>query len=131
MHHLASGRLLAHRPDTGRGRADPYAPTIRHRLGELGILGQKPVPRVDRIRPHPLRRLKDSVDPQIRIPCRGRPHFVRSIRHPHVGRSPIGLRVDRRGLDTSFLAGPENAHRDLTPIRHEDTLETANRTSRI
>jgi hypothetical protein len=44
-----SGGLVAHRPDSARWRTDPRDAGIDDVLGEVGVLGQEPEARVDRV----------------------------------------------------------------------------------
>ena len=59
----ALGReLVAHGPDRCGRRADEDDPAAVERLGEVGVLGEKAVARVDRVGAGPARRLDDPVD---------------------------------------------------------------------
>ena len=47
--------LVAHRPDAGRTRADEDQSRVGDPLGEVGVLGQKSITRMDRLCPRGLR----------------------------------------------------------------------------
>jgi len=48
-----------------------------------------------------------------------------------VRRETIGLGVHRDGLKTFFVARPDNANRNLTPVRNEDSTDRRHRSSVI
>ena len=65
--------LAAHAPHGLRRRPDEDEPGLAHGLGEVGILRQEPIARMDRLRPRGLGRGDDPVAAQVALPRRPRP----------------------------------------------------------
>src|SRR3546814_10862057 len=94
----------------GRRRADEDNADARAGLGESGVLGQKAVAGMDRLRARRLGRLEDRVDAQIALRGRGRPDAVGGIGIGNMGGGPVGLRVEGDAAQTE-------AARDRTSTR--------------
>ena len=118
--HSATGLdFVAHRSHAGCRRADEGQAVPGAHLGEGGVLGQKPIPGMDRVGallardPHqlldieigPARRLAAQADALIgKVGMRG---------------AGIGLRVDRDGRDPHLPAGPHHPEGDLAAVRDQ------------
>jgi hypothetical protein len=64
---LARARFVGHREHGGRRWADPDEAGVDHRLGEGGVLGEKTVARMHRLRATRVRRSDQLVDAQVRV----------------------------------------------------------------
>ena len=114
------GRLGAHRRDRLGRRADPDQSRLAHRAREPLALGEKAVPRMDRVRTDRLCHRDDVVALQVALARRRRsdPHGFVGL--AHVGRVRVGVGIDRDRLDPEFLACPDHAQRDLSTIGDQD-----------
>jgi hypothetical protein len=115
--------LQPHRTDRIRLGPDPHQPGIDHRLGEVGILAQKAVARMDRLGASRLGRRDDLLADQIAFARRARPDVHRFVRHPHVQRLGVGVRIDRDGAHPEPLRGAHNPTRDLPAVGDEQGLD--------
>ena len=122
-HELAGAGLVAHRLDRLRRRADEDDARFADGTGEIRVLGQKAVSRVNRLRV----RLPGGGDQlasiQIAFGRPGGPDRNGQISLQHVGRQTIRVGVDGHGLDAQLATGTDHAHRDLAPVRHQDPGE--------
>ena len=91
----ARRRLAAHRADRRRRRPDEGHARGRARLGEVGVLGQEAVARVDARRRRSLRTASTilSID-QVALARGRRADGDRLVGHAHVQRAAVGLGVD-------------------------------------
>ena len=106
------GRLVAHRPDRGRWRPDPAHAGGGDGCREIGVLGEEPEPRVDRVGRCGGGRGDDGVGVQ----------QVERVR-------PDGRGDDRR--DTEGVARAADPGGDLAAVRNEEALDDARRRSGI
>jgi hypothetical protein len=116
---VPGGHLVAEVADRLRGRADPGQPGLLHRLGEVGVLREKPVPRVYRVRTRPGRHVDELVDAQVRLGGRVATQRVRLVGEHGVRRVPVGVRVHGHGGEPRVPARPDHPDRDLAPVRHQ------------
>ena len=122
-HHLAGGSLRPHQLDRrGRG-ADPRQPRLLHHPREGRVLGEEPVPGVDRLRAAAERGLDEHVPTEVALRGRTGPDEVRLVGRPDVRAPPVGLRVDGHTADPELAQRPEDADRDLAAIGHEHLRE--------
>ena len=115
--------LVAHQADMVGCRADKGKPVLFDGGGEIGVLGEKPEPGMDRVGAGDLRGGQDRGDVQIAV-ARGRwadAHAL--VGEPHIHRARVGGRVHRDRLDPHFAAGAVNAQRDLAAIGDQNLLE--------
>ena len=117
---LASGCLIAEGfevLDLGPHKDDPCIGT---RLGERGLLGQEPVPRMDRIGPGLLGSCDDRVDIQVRLDrLAGDADLVRLIRLEAVQCVPVLIGVDRDRPNPQLVRRAEHADRNFGPVGNE------------
>ena len=88
---LACARLGAHGAHGRWRRADEGQTCLSRALGEVRILGQKTVARVNGLCAAPLGRRDDALDRQIALTRRRRTDADRLISQPHVQGVPIGV----------------------------------------
>eukprot|EP00962_Isochrysis_galbana_P003608 scaffold1027_cov116-Isochrysis_galbana.AAC.1 len=90
--HQALGRVLgAHRPHRRAGGADERQAGGDDRVGEVGILGEEAVPRVDGLGARPARHVEYPVASQVRVGRRRPANAMCLVRHAHVQRVGVGL----------------------------------------
>ena len=106
----------------GRG-ADEGEAVLFDRLGEIGVLGEKPEPGMDRVGPGDRRRREDRRDVEIARPRRRRADAHGLVGEPHIHRVRIRGRMHRDGLDPHLVAGAVDAQRDLAAIGDQHLLE--------
>ena len=115
----AAGRgLVAHGTDLVAGRADEGDVRRTTGVGELGILGEEAVARVNRIGTGHFGGGDQIRDPEIGEPPRRRPDADIVVGKPHVQRFSVGLAVHGDGPDAEFPTGANHAERDLAAIGH-------------
>jgi hypothetical protein len=115
--------LVAHRFDGARVGADKHNTRFRQRLAEPGIFGQEPVTRVHRLGAGVAAGLDDAVAQQVTL-RRGRCADVDSfISHADMQRVPIGVGVDRDGLDAHFARGLQHPASDLAAVCNQDFVK--------
>ncbi len=122
--------LVAHQPDAGRRRPDPAEVALLEHLGEVGVLGQEAVARVDGVGAGDLGRGDDAGDVEVALLRRRRPDADRLVGVEHVQRLAVGGAVDRHRLDAQLAAGVHHPQGDLAPVGHQDLLEHVARAGR-
>ena len=104
--HVASGHrglggdLVTHRLDRRGRRADEDQTRLLQRAGELRVLRQEAVPRVDGLRAGLAARGDDLVDVEVGLRRLRRAQPDRGVRHAHVQRVGVGIGVDGDRADT-------------------------------
>ena len=112
--------LVAQRVDGLGARADPDQPGVEDGLGEVGILREEPVARVDRVGASVLGDLQKLVLEQVAVGGRLAAEGVRLVGDLDVQGVTVGLGVDGDGADASVGAGTGDADGDLAAVRDED-----------
>ena len=118
---MACGDLVAERAHHLRRWADPAQPGLDHAVGELGVLRQKAIARMDRI---DLGRLRDPQDIlAVEIRFERLPSFADQV--AFVGLESMQcllvlLGIDADRADPHFGSGAHHADRDLRAIGDED-----------
>ena len=115
--------LGAHRLDRLGRRADPDQPGVLDGTGEVGVLGQEAVARVDRVRPGPAGSLDDQVAAEIGVGGRVAREPYGEVGLAHERQSGVGVGVHGHGLDAEASAGGEDAAGDLAPVGDEESLD--------
>ncbi|MDQ1216649.1 hypothetical protein QE411_001504 [Microbacterium arborescens] len=124
---MALGRdLVARHLEHARGRTDERDARVGSTGGELGVLGQEAVSRVDRVRPALARDADDLVDVEVG-PDGASLHtdLVSLVGLQPVERVAILVRIDGHGARPQLEGGTEGADGDLTAIRDKDLAEHA------
>ena len=103
--------------------ADPHQAGLLDRLGELGVLGQEAVTRVNRPRVRHPGGLEQCACAQITLGRRRRPNPHSLIGVRHVNRLRVRVRIHRHRPHPHPPARAENAHGNLTPIGDENALQ--------
>jgi hypothetical protein len=119
------------RPSGGwcRAWADEHEAGALDPLGEVGVLGQEAVARVDGHGVGDLRGADDGRDVQVAVAGGGRADADRFVGEQDMLEIAIGLGVDGDGLDAEFAAGALDAQRDLAAVGDEDFSIIRSRTA--
>ena len=94
-------------------------PGLRACLGELRVLGQKPVARMHRVGAGRSGDVDQLVDPQVAFRCLVRPDGVRFVRQAHVKRVAIAFRIHRNRGEPHVAARPDDPHGNLAAVGDE------------
>ena len=94
LHDPARARLIAHQADMAGARPDEPQSGAMAGFGEIAVLGQEAVARMDRVGAVGNRGAQDRRDVEIAVLGRRRADTNRLVCHPHVQRLLIGSRID-------------------------------------
>ena len=112
--------LVAHHLDRLGRRPDEDDAGVGARAGELGVLGEEPEPRVDRLRAGAVRGIQHPLDRQVAL-ARGRgPEAYGFVGEAHVHGSGVGVAVDGDRADAEAAERADDPHRDLAAVGDED-----------
>ena len=92
-------------------------------LGEMGVLGQKAVARMNRLHVADLGGADHPVDLQVAVGGLGRTDAIGFVGQVQVGGAPVGLAEDGHRLDAQLAAGAEDAQGDFAAVGNQDSLE--------
>ena len=120
LHQRARRGLAAHGADRRRRRPDERRARRRDRLGEIGVLRQEAVARVNRVRARLLDRVDNLVGAQVALARRRRPDRDRLVGEPHVHRGGVRVRVHRDGAQIELAAGADHPAGDLAAVGDQD-----------
>jgi hypothetical protein len=120
---LLGGDLVAHDADVIGGRSDEGDAVGIQDVGELGVLGEKAVARMHRVRTGDLAGSDDLVDVEIAVARGRRPDANALVCKAHMHGVLIGSGMHRDSLDTELLAGAQHPERDLTTVCNENLGE--------
>ena len=129
--HLAGRVLVAQHGHGFRGRADEGDVAIAANFGKMGVLGEKPVARMDRLHVADFGRADDAIDFQIAFAGLGRTDAIGLIGHFQVGGAAVRLAEDGHGFDAQLAAGAKDPQGDLAPIGNENAFEHQPRVSTL
>ena len=115
--------LVAHEPDGVRPGSDEDEAAFLHTLGEVGVLGQEAIARVDGDGIGDLGGADHRGTVQITLRGRRRPDAHRFIGESHRLEIAVGGRVHGDGLDPHLPARPEDAEGDLPAVGDHDLFE--------
>ena len=110
-----------------RRRTDEDEPVLLADLGEVRVLGEEAVPRMDRLRAREERRGHDRGNVQIRLAGVCRSDADRLVGEMHRKAVRVGLAVDGDRLDAELTARADHAHGDLPAICDEDLVDRGQR----
>ena len=123
LHHLDGRDLVAHQADGFGARADEDEAALLDALGEIGVLRQEAVARMDRDRVGHLGGADDGRHVQIGERRLRRPDANGLVGEQHVLGVEVGGGMHRHGLDAELAAGPQNAERNLAAVGDDDFLD--------
>jgi hypothetical protein len=92
-------------------------------LGEVGVLGEEAVARVDGVRAGLLGDLEDLGDVEVGVGGSGAAERVGLVGQPDEQRVTVGVGVDGDTADPGVPAGTDHADRDLTTVGDQDLLQ--------
>ncbi len=130
LHGVLGGDLVAHQADVLRFGANEDEAASLHALGEVRVLGQEAVARVDGDRVGDLGGGDQGRDVEVAVGGFGRADADRFVREAHVLEVTIGGGVHRHGLDAELAAGAQDAQRDLATVGDEDLVQHGGRLTR-
>ncbi len=123
LHGLPGRHLVAHLAHDVAGGADEDHPPALAEVGEVSVLGEESVTRVDGLRAAALRDLEDPLHPEVGLGGGRWTAGVGLVGVAHVEGVAVHVGVDGHRLDAHFVAGADHPHRDLAPVGDEDLLE--------
>ncbi len=109
--------LVATEPERSRRRADPGEPGCDHRLGEVGVLGQEAVARVDSVGVGSERSANLLGGIEIRV------DLDRLTRAPRVVGAAVVAGGDGDRLDPEALARAKDASGDLAAVCNDEPAD--------
>jgi len=118
-HAVLGHDLRAQRGDRRRGRADEGDPGHGTCLGELGVLGEKAITRMDGVGAAGARRAEDPLDVEVALARRWRPDPQRLVRLAHVKRARVRIGEHGNRAPPETPRGAENAAGDLAAVRNQ------------
>ena len=119
----AARHLVAHHLDRLGRRPDERDAACGDGPGEVGVLREEPVARVDRLGARPRHDLEDLVGVQVALGRRPTSEGVGLVGEPHVEGVAVEFGVDRDGGHPQLLAGADHPDGDLAPVGDEDLGE--------
>ena len=120
LRNLARSHLVAQCSDRLRRGANPCQTSVNNLLGKLGVLRQKAVTRVDRIRPGVRGGLQDLVHIQVGLRRSSAAEGKRLIGQGNKRGIRIGLRVDGYRRNTCIFCSTNNTHGDFAAVSNQD-----------
>ena len=117
---LPGGDLVTEIADGLRRRPDPGQASVENGLGEVGVLRQEPVTRVDCVRTGLRGGCQDLAYIQVASGRGIAAERERLVGGPDIRRVPVRVGVDRDAADSGVAAGPGDADRDLAAVGDED-----------
>ncbi len=99
------------------------APASATASREGGVLGEEPVPGVDRIGAAAGEHAQDEVYGEVALGCRLASESVGLVCHTNVKGVLVELGVDGDRSDAELAAGPDDPHGDLAAVGDEHLVE--------
>ena len=122
-HRVLRGDLVPHHLDGPRGRAEEGDTGRSTSRGERRVLGEEPVPGMDRLRAGALRRIEHPVDVEVALTGRRRPDQYGGVGLADMPGAGVGLAVDGDRADPHLPESADHPDRDLAAVGDEDRLE--------
>ena len=104
-------------------RPDEDEVVVLARLDEIGILGQEAVAGMNGVTVSRLARGHDRRNVQIALGCAWRSNAHRAVREPRVQCARVRCRVHGDRFHAELVQRADDAHRDLSTVRHEHARE--------
>ena len=121
--HFLGFDLVAHRLNGLRVRADENDTFGFQHLGKACPLGQKAIARMDGLGAGLLAGGDDLLGDQIGLGSRRRAQMDGLVRHLHMQRVLVGIRIDRDRLDAHLPAGLDDPACDFAAIGNQNFVE--------
>ena len=118
-HRLPSPQLIAHRVDCVGMRSDPDQSRRDDAARERGVLCEKAVSGMNRLRARASRAVDELYAVEITPRRCRRPDVERFVGHLDVQRVAVGVGIDRDRRDPHLARRADDAHRDLAAVRDE------------
>ena len=115
--------LVAHRRHRLDRRADELDLAAAADLGEVVVLGEKPVAGMNRLHVGDFRGRDDARDVQVRLRRRRFADADRLVRQLQIRRLPVGSGINDGRLDAHFAAGADDPQCDFSAVGDEDLRE--------
>src|SRR5690606_26104514 len=125
LHDVARGDLAAHEADGLGARADEDEAALLHALGEVGVLREEAVARVDGHGVGDLGRADDRGDVEVALGGGRGTDAHGLVGEQHVLLLAVLLGEDRDGADPELAAGAQDAQRDLAAVGDYDLFQHA------
>ncbi|MCY1524665.1 hypothetical protein D9M68_596090 [compost metagenome] len=122
-HGVLGADLVAHQADGVGTRADEHEAALLDAIGEIGVLGQEAVARVDGLGIRDFGSRNDGRHVQVAFTRRRGPDAHGFIGQAHVLGFAVSLGVHDHGLDAQLAASALNAQGDFAPIGDQDFFE--------
>ncbi len=123
QHQALGFGLVAHGTDGAGRRTDEDQAGFGHGVGELGVLGQESIARMDGVGTSGSRGSDDGRNIEVGLTRCGSTDTHGPIRAGHVWAVAIGLGVDGNGAKPKSAGRPHDADGDLAPVGHEHGME--------
>jgi len=120
FHQRLGGGLAAHGVDGGGGWAEEDQPGLFDGAGELGVLREKAVARMDRLGAAGLGRLDQLVDAQVTVGRLGAAQVDANIGFVGMARAGVDGAVHRNGGQAHGLGGAHHAAGDLAAVGNQE-----------
>ena len=120
---LASGRFGAHAADGVRRRTDEYQPRVLAGGGELGILAEESVARMDGFGAVLAGGVEHLFGHQIALRGGRRADVLGFVGHADVPGDPVGVGEDGHTGDAHFAQRANDAYGYLSPVGNQDLAE--------
>ncbi len=125
FHQRLGGGLAAHGVDGGGGWAEEDQPGLFDGAGELGVLREEAVARVDRLGAAGLGRLDQLVDAQVALGRLGAAQVDADIGFASMARAGVDGAVHRNGGQAHGLGGAHHAAGDLAAVGDQQGIDMA------
>ncbi len=123
LHQALGGRFVAHRRDRFRRRSDENDAGLRAGGGEVLVLGEEAVARVDRFGAGVARGGEDRLRVQVARARLGRADAPRLVGKRDMARVAVGVRVHRHRAYAHVARGRDDTAGDLAAVGDEDLAE--------
>ncbi|MCY1297429.1 hypothetical protein D9M70_468680 [compost metagenome] len=123
LHGVLGGHLVAHQANGVGFRADEGEAGFLHLFGEVGVLGEEAVARVDRGSAGQFGGADDRRDAQVGLGGRSRADADGLVGQGQVHQLTVGRGVHRHRLDAQLLAGAQDAQGDLATVGDQDFFQ--------